>query len=341
MHTAPTDPPNRLDWQSLVSTDVVHDWGDPRQEPPTELGDDPLARWGRVREMVQWAAARPLQVDRLRRIEARLRTDGRMVSRYGELDPLTVIALLWFQRDHGLSLTGYPDAHTLDALGKAVPDLHRAASRRLRPPGVIVPSHTPSLQRFLHYRAAILAMGGLLDEEHRAVNVLVLTHAELVVGRHGLAVRATPTHQRSFVTVSLWMEREGGAEDGEVVGVTARERPGLVQPVVISEGRRTPTLEIGQFLCDLDGSASAVLHSRALLPRFPTDPQTIPLAPPNLPLADFDVPPEARDLVDPERMTWDRFLAELDASHRERASRRRWHGLRLTVLDTSQLDALT
>ena len=329
-----------LDWAAHLPTDPAPGWGGPRGEPPRSVASDPYQRWEHVREACRNARHLDLPVDQIRRIEAHVRPDRQMRSYYGELDPLTVIALMWFQDDHGLRPTGLPDEGTLDALQRAWPELARGSARRLLRPHVLIPDGTPALRRYLRYRRAVLDLGGLVDDGHRAINVLVLRGAALLLGPRGLLVRYVGSDSRSCVTVSFWVEREGGRDTGEVVGVTARERPGEVRPVQTVGARRIPLVDGGHYVCDIDRDGPPVREARALVPRYGGGATCLPEHPPEIPPDGANVGPGARALVDTTALTWPRFQAELRASHHERASRGRWSGVRLTVLDASRLGSI-
>lgn len=336
MHPAPqSEPP--FDLQGHLQSDAGAGWAGPRGEPPAEIHEDPAVRWDVVRTSMRAAERLGLPVDQVRRIEQRLRPDRQMHSTHGEFDALTIIAILWFQHDHGLPMSGVPDEATLLALATEWPELRRSSVRRLLSSRVLVPAPTSPLQRFLRYRRAILDLGGLVDDGHRQVNVLVLRQSELTLGDGGLVLRTVQATRRSFVTVSLWVERARGRDNGDVIGVTARERPGLVHPVQLHGERRIPTLEGGHYVCDFDRDGPPVREARALVPRYPTDPLALPVTPPVLPMDADGVDAGARDLVDTHLMTWNRFYAELYASYRERVARGQWTGFRLTVIDGSRL----
>jgi len=337
MHTAPGKADSPVDLQAYLPTDPGAGWAGPRGEPPPAVHQDPLVRWDLVRSAMRAADRLGLPVDQVRRIERRLRPDRQMRSIHGEFDALTIIAIQWYQHDHGLPMSGIPDEATLLALAAEWPELRRTSVRRLLPSRVIVPGSASTLQRFLRYRRAILDLGGLVDDGHRQVNVLLLRQTELTVGTDGLILRSVDAGRRSYVTVSLWVERARGRDNADVIGVTARERPGLVHPVQLSGERRIPTLEGGQYVCDLDRDGPPVREARALVPRYPTDPLALPVNPPLLPRDEESGDARARALVDTQLMTWNRFYAELYASYRERVAWGQWTGFRLTVLDGSRL----
>lgn len=321
------------DWDSWIPADLRG----PCSTPPPEAGRDDWERWEAVRMAVRSNTERHLPVDQVRRLQRRLRPDGLMTSTCGEFDPLTVLAVMWYQQREDLPVTGVLDEDTLGALAREWPDLRRCSSRRLLPPRVLVPSDCPPVERFLYYQRSIRAQGGLFDDGHREVNVLVLRGAELTAGAEGPQVRSSGPRPAtsSAVTVSLWLERAGGDDGGAVVGVGLRERPGMVVPVPLRTGQPITELGGGQYVCDIECDEPPLDWCQAVVPDGASDRSSIPPHIPRLPPV-AGVRRPAR--LQTDRMTYPMFFAELVAMRRERMRRDGWHGVRVLTVDASRLD---
>jgi hypothetical protein len=340
-HVHPHDPDNNvIDWEGYLPTDTGTGWDGVRSSPPPEAAEEEWERWHIVRDALRYNNALALPVDRVRRIQKCIRPDGQMTSVQGEFDPLTVIAVMWFQRDHEVPITGVIDGPTLVVLCQEWPELYRPTSPDPHKPTVLVTDDRGGLHRFLYYRRMILDNGGLFDDRHREVNVLMLRGAVLRQGVNGLVLRYAGTgmlHASDpWVTVSLWVEREGGEDDGEVIGAAVRERPGHSRPVLF---RRSANIQLtnGQYLCDIDQQGPTAPDPQALVRQYVTAVGAMPFRPAPLLPADGVDPSDVVHPVDPERLTQEHFFAELVAMRTERDWRDGWQGVRVMLLDASRL----
>jgi len=337
----PHDPDNSvIDWEGYLPTDTGTGWDGVRSSPPPEVAEEEWDRWHIVRDALRYNNALALPVDRVRRIQKCIRPDGQMTSVHGEFDPLTVIAVMWFQRDHDVPITGVVDGPTLAALCRAWPELHQDTTPDQHRPTVLVPDAVGGLHRFLYYRKTILENGGLFDDRHREVNVLMLRGAVLRQGVNGLVLRytgrSTPPAPDPWVTVSLWLERQRGEDQNEVMAVAVRERPGHSRPVLF---RRSAQLQLsdGQYICDIDREGPRAPDAQAIVRRYVTAVGAMPARPTPLLLAEGVSPTAVVQPVDPGRLTQEHFYAELAAMRTERDWRDGWRGVRVMLLDACRL----
>jgi len=188
---------------------------------PATDGEDVAARLppgvtqDQVAEAVAFDTGLHLRIDWVRRMQTRLRADGRMTSLDGALDTATVTGLMWFQHDAGLTVDGRVTGDTRRAIEAGFSDLHDGLLGDHLEARVLVPGDAPTPERYNYYRDIVTGAGGVFLAGPREINML---------GIRGVEVTGEPGHLQIAQSNSAAQFAEARAEAGDPLpGIAAPE----------------------------------------------------------------------------------------------------------------------